>query len=622
MTLSFDCYVSPAKFERPEEVTEIGLDDSHLEVVPGSLATLFPNLEVLTVRRNRLTRWPDFLPSMKRLREIDLGDNDLEVNEEEIHVSIKRTRPLVHVFLDQSLKDDTNLLLEHRRFWELREELSEVQQRLREKTEALKVMTEEILRAKEDNEKRLQLLETRVDSNSVALEQATEMANALPKIRKELEEKTRLLGERDKVIAQKDKLLQKKEKQMEAHIQQREKKLHDQTQEIEDFRAQAQQASARAEAAARELLEVKKVAQAGAGEKEGYEKRLAKLQGQVSGRDGELQAAKRQVTEAQERIAQLQEEVAEREREEKEEKRRKVKREEPFVVVSMAEMAQLAGGLRPEAQVGPHSGGTLFAGASRGTEVMVLQLPKLGKEKTQLQLLQDDLHLMARVRHPHLMEVMAHTDLTSKAPTLVFSHSFRGTLRDFLDRRGGRAALAWETRVRIGFQVAAALCALHQPLGGGSTLAPICHGHLGSDTVFLTPYLEAQVFGAGLQLLRPASLQGRDVCPLVLSGTAPALTPEADVYALGVLLAELVTGKPSIHRGLGGVSVTLSALLRGVIQDTSPMVDPFILDPAIRDTWPPQLCLAFTQVSRKCVEVEEPRPTSLEVVENLAEILS
>jgi len=44
MTLSFDCYVSPAKFERPEEVTEIGLDDSHLEVVPGSLATLFPNL--------------------------------------------------------------------------------------------------------------------------------------------------------------------------------------------------------------------------------------------------------------------------------------------------------------------------------------------------------------------------------------------------------------------------------------------------------------------------------------------------------------------------------------------------------------------------------------------------
>lgn len=73
LTLSFGSYTTPAKFSDPAEVIELGLDDCGLSEIPRKLPKLFPNLQMLLLRRNKIKAWPDFITEWKALKEVDIG---------------------------------------------------------------------------------------------------------------------------------------------------------------------------------------------------------------------------------------------------------------------------------------------------------------------------------------------------------------------------------------------------------------------------------------------------------------------------------------------------------------------------------------------------------------------
>jgi hypothetical protein len=65
-----------------------------------------------------------------------------------------------------------------------------------------------------------------------------------------------------------------------------------------------------------------------------------------------------------------------------------------YLTLSNSEISTLTENFKADSQLGTLFGGTVYSGKLRGTEVTVLQLPKLAKEK--ISHLQEDFHQLAK----------------------------------------------------------------------------------------------------------------------------------------------------------------------------------------------------------------------------------
>ncbi|XP_010246125.1 PREDICTED: putative leucine-rich repeat receptor-like protein kinase At2g19210 isoform X2 [Nelumbo nucifera] len=158
-----------------------------------------------------------------------------------------------------------------------------------------------------------------------------------------------------------------------------------------------------------------------------------------------------------------------------------------------------------------------------------------------------EVQLLLRVHHRNLASFIGYCDEgTSKA--LIYEYMANGNLRNYLSGKNANA-LSWEDRLRIAIDAAQGLEYLHN-----GCKPPIIHRDVKTSNILLNERLQAKLADFGLSKDIPNE-DGTHVSTTVI-GTLGYLDPEyynsnklnekSDVYGFGIVLLELITGRPAL----------------------------------------------------------------------------
>uniref|UniRef100_A0A0E0H0Y8 Protein kinase domain-containing protein n=1 Tax=Oryza nivara TaxID=4536 RepID=A0A0E0H0Y8_ORYNI len=192
--------------------------------------------------------------------------------------------------------------------------------------------------------------------------------------------------------------------------------------------------------------------------------------------------------------------------------------------------------------------GTIFKGKLSDGSVVAIRRIESSPKQGQLEFCKE-MELLGRLHHRHLVGLKGFC-LTRFERFQVYEYMENGSLKDHLHSSGKRL-LPWKNRIQIAIDVANALEYLHFYCD-----PPLCHGNIKPSNVLLDRNYLAKLAVSGLvqcsngdsttisstlvNMKIPATPGYVDPCYVVNQ----VVTPKSDVYSYGVLLLELVTGKP------------------------------------------------------------------------------
>lgn len=214
--------------------------------------------------------------------------------------------------------------------------------------------------------------------------------------------------------------------------------------------------------------------------------------------------------------------------------------------------------------------------------------------------LQQELEVLGKIRHPHLLLLLG---ACPEHGCVVYEFMENGSLDDMLHhRRNGTPPLAWYDRIRIAWEVATAVAFLHS-----ARPDPIIHRDLKPANILLDRNLASKVGDVGLSTALPLRATGEGQHTMV-KNTAPvgtfcyidpeyqrtgAVSAKSDVYALGVVVLQLLTGRTS---PLGLAHAVETALEDGGSAFTD------ILD-ATGGKWPLEEAQELAVLALRCAEM-------------------
>ncbi|VAI52180.1 unnamed protein product [Triticum turgidum subsp. durum] len=229
-----------------------------------------------------------------------------------------------------------------------------------------------------------------------------------------------------------------------------------------------------------------------------------------------------------------------------------------------------------------------------------------------------ELKVLTHVHHLNLVRLIGYC--TESSLFLVYEFVENGNLSQHL-RGTGYEPLSWAERVRIALDSARGLEYIHE-----HTVPVYIHRDIKSANILIDKNTRAKVADFGLTKLTEvggASLQTRVV------GTFGYMPPEyvrygdisrkVDVYAFGVVLYELISGKDATVRPTDG-SASGSRGLVYLFEEALTALDPKeglqkLIDPKLGDDYPVDAILMMTHLANACT-AEDPklRPTMRSVV--------
>ncbi|KAH9605724.1 hypothetical protein KSS87_002821 [Heliosperma pusillum] len=203
--------------------------------------------------------------------------------------------------------------------------------------------------------------------------------------------------------------------------------------------------------------------------------------------------------------------------------------------------------------MGKSTYGTVYkATLEDGNQVAVKRLrEKITKGQKEFEA---EVNVLGKIRHPNLLAMRAYYIGPKGEKLLVFDYMPKGSLVTFLHARGPDTRIDWATRMRIIQGLTRGLFHLHNN-------ETIIHGNLTSSNVLIDDNDTTKIADYGLSRLMTAAAAANVIATAEALGyRAPELSKlkkantKTDVYSLGVIFLELLTGK-SPGEAMNGVDL-------------------------------------------------------------------
>jgi hypothetical protein len=296
----------------------------------------------------------------------------------------------------------------------------------------------------------------------------------------------------------------------------------------------------------------------------------------------------------------------------------------PYRVFTLEEIEEATNNFDSSNLIKDSAQGQLYKGRLQDGTTVVVRCLKL-KQKYVSQNLAQYMDIISKLRHRHLVSIIGHCisdgqDYTNTATVvyLVLENVPNGTLRSHLTEWRKREMLKWPQRVTAAIGVARGVQFLHNVSVPGITGNDIT-----ADNVFLDLTLSAKVGNFNLPNL-PCNKyhKGGSESPISLfeendHGSIRNIEQgqKEDIYGLGLILLEVITGKPAQSKNqLDSVKSALEKVLN--IEDQEKLKG--IVDSAICGTFAIDSLRTVVELTLNCLsENARDRPSIDDVLWNL-----
>nr|DAD38573.1 TPA_asm: hypothetical protein HUJ06_012895 [Nelumbo nucifera] len=269
-------------------------------------------------------------------------------------------------------------------------------------------------------------------------------------------------------------------------------------------------------------------------------------------------------------------------------------------------------------QVGQGGYGKVYRGILADGTVVAIKRAQEGSLQGEKEFF-TEIELLSRLHHRNLVSLLGYCDEEDEQ-MLIYEFMPNGTLRDHLSGKT-KEPLSFATRLQIALGSAKGILYLHTEAD-----PPIFHRDIKASNILLDSKFTAKVADFGLSRLAPApDIEG--IVPghvsTVVKGTPGYLDPEyflthkltdkSDVYSLGVVFLELLTGMQPISHGKNIVREVSMAYQSGMILS--------VVDGRM-GSYPSECIEKFLTLALKCCQDEtESRPSMADVVRELENML-
>ncbi|MQM13774.1 hypothetical protein Taro_046700 [Colocasia esculenta] len=216
----------------------------------------------------------------------------------------------------------------------------------------------------------------------------------------------------------------------------------------------------------------------------------------------------------------------------------------------------------------------------------------------------EELRILQRVNHANLVKLMGISTSSSGEFFLVYEYAENGSLDRWLHQMtasppSSGGFLSWRQRLRIALDVASGLQYLHQHTSPG-----VVHGDIRATNILLDDHFKAKI--SNFSKAGPV---------------AAAAATKTDVFAFGLLLLELITGRKSVEMGEDREVAMSWRDVRAVLEGEEGRGERLRrwMDPNMDGEYPLEGALSLAAMAKACTS-ERPweRPSMAEVAFGLS----
>ncbi|KAK7325098.1 hypothetical protein VNO77_29176 [Canavalia gladiata] len=245
-------------------------------------------------------------------------------------------------------------------------------------------------------------------------------------------------------------------------------------------------------------------------------------------------------------------------------------------------------------KIGEGGYGPVYKGKLDNTVVAIKALrPDITQGERQFH---QEVNVLSAIRHPNMVQLIG---ACPEYGCLVYEYMENGSLEDRLFQKDNTAPIPWKVRFKIASEIATGLLFLHQ-----TKPEPVVHRDLKPANILLDRNYVSKITDVGLARLVPPSVPNKTTQyhKTAAAGTFCYIDPEyqqtgllgvkSDIYSLGVMLLQIITGKPP----MGVAHLVEEAISKGKF--------PEVLDPNVTD-WPLEETLSYAKLALKCCEMRK-----------------